>query len=302
MIESAVLKHLLIAALSMTLATGAAAEAESGPGDGSGFGFSDPGGQQSATDLVKVQVTSDTPRIQPGKRFHLAIVFDIEPKWHIYWKNPGDSGAATDVRVQAPDGFTVGPTQFTRPARFKEGEDTTFGYAGQAVLFIPITAPETLAGEQYSFQTNINFLVCKNICLIGRTSRQLTLSVARHADATDASVPQVVQEHQKRLPRPINTWSGADVRFDGSTLTITGPAESFRTAEFFPVERPGVTFDEASVTVRDKRVRIDVPVTIKPANAQGKALKVMGLIALGSSLDDPCYEFSIDVDEANHAP
>lgn len=88
--------------------------------------------------LVRVKAITDTTQLQPGGVCRLAVLFDIEPGWHIYWKNPGSSGAATEVTVKASGPVTIGPVQYPRPKIITEGDDVTYGYEKQVVLFVPI--------------------------------------------------------------------------------------------------------------------------------------------------------------------
>ncbi len=54
------------------------------------FGPTNLPGPNSADHLVAVNMVTDVQRVGPGQTFHLALIFDIEPQWRIYWKNPGE--------------------------------------------------------------------------------------------------------------------------------------------------------------------------------------------------------------------
>ena len=55
--------------------------------------------------LVKAQLVADTQHIEPGQKFRLGVLYTIAPKWHIYWKYPGDAGIPTQIDWQLPPGF-----------------------------------------------------------------------------------------------------------------------------------------------------------------------------------------------------
>ena len=42
----------------------------------------------------------------------VGVLLEVEPGWHVYWMNPGDSGAPTTVSLTLPPGFTAGPVRF----------------------------------------------------------------------------------------------------------------------------------------------------------------------------------------------
>ena len=58
---------------------------------------------------------------------------------------------------------------------------------------------------------------------------------------------------------------------------------------------PGVTYHEADVTVTNDWFRVVVKVDLRPNNALGEPMVLGGLIALGEKLDDPCYDFQLQV-------
>ena len=56
----------------------------------------------------------------------IGLRFALQPGWHIYWKNPGDSGAAPKFTFSA-DGGRVGELQWPYPARLPFGHLTNLG-------------------------------------------------------------------------------------------------------------------------------------------------------------------------------
>jgi thiol:disulfide interchange protein DsbD len=66
-------------------------------------------GMVTGEDLVPVRFVADRDVVHAGETFHVAAIFDIEPKWHIYWMNPGMAGLPTEVEMKAPDGYAVKP-------------------------------------------------------------------------------------------------------------------------------------------------------------------------------------------------
>ena len=64
-----------------------------------------------------------------------ALLLSMDPDWHVYWKNPGDSGLPTTVDWDLPPGFTAGPLQWPVPERFESDGLVTYGYSGKVLLF-----------------------------------------------------------------------------------------------------------------------------------------------------------------------
>ena len=258
------------------------------------------GRQKSAEDLVAVSIVSDTARIAPGETFHLAIVFEIEPQWHIYWVSPGASGMPTQVDVVAPKGFVVGKPLYTRPQSFGSSEaleGLTYGYEKSAVLFVPITAPVELKDGSASFKADVLFLVCKSLCLMGNVNRSLTLETGPTENQAAARVDPILAQAKDRLPQALEHLEGAKADFDGNLLTVRIPAGDAKTAMLYPIEVPGVTYENPRVVRKGDFFMVTVEVEINPGNALGEEMKLAGVVGLGKDRDDPSYAFELSLSE-----
>lgn len=254
--------------------------------------------RQSGDQLVRVTATADVSQVTPGQKFHLAFVFDIEPGWHIYWKNPGDAGGGpTEINVSVPPNFQVGKTLWPRPMAFKSDEGVSYGYEDKTVLFVEVTPPPEVLTDEVAFSARLNWMVCKEVCLLGRSSQMLSLPVSSapaHGPLSPSSpIDPAVAQFKSRLPRPLSDLSGAEAKFDGHTLLVRLPSQGFGAAEFFPIEMPGIQFEQPSIKTENDWITITVAVRVEPQNAMGRRLSVGGTIGLGSRPTDPCYEIDI---------
>ena len=41
---------------------------------------------------VEVELVAGHESVQPGSESFVGLLFKLDPGWHVYWKNPGDSG------------------------------------------------------------------------------------------------------------------------------------------------------------------------------------------------------------------
>ena len=256
------------------------------------------GRQKSAEDLVAVSFVSDTARIAPGQTFHLAIVFEIEPHWHIYWVSPGASGLPTQVDIIAPEGFVVGEPLYTRPQAFGSSETLeglTYGYEKNAVLFVPITAPVDLKKGSASFQADILYLVCKSFCLMGNINRSLTLETDDKENHASIGVDPILARAKDRLPQALEQLEESKVAFDGKLLTVRISAGDSKTATLYPIELPGITYENPKVVLKGDFFIATVEVEINPDNALGEEMKLVGVVGLGKNRDDPSYMFELSL-------
>lgn len=250
---------------------------------------------KTARDLVKLKASADAYRVGPGEEFMLLFEFTIEPEWHIYWKNPGETGAPTQFEVEAPPSYTVGEPIFARPERIEAETGVTYGYEKRAVVAIPIKAPEGIAEGTVTINTSINYLVCKSICLMGDANTSMTIHTSPTTTGHKASLDTTGAKLEVSFPKPIKDVEHASASFDGTKLTIVAPAEGTDEATFFPLELPGVTYGKAQLDRKDGALHMIVPVEINEGNALGQEMRVAGLVALGSDQKDPCFEFDLPV-------
>src|SRR4051794_3025095 len=94
-----------------------------------------PGASSANGELVRAKLLADVSAIQPGQPFTVGVLLTIEPGWHVYWKNPGDSGLSTSAKWTLPEGFKAGDLQFPVPTRFDlEGGLVNYGYHDEVML------------------------------------------------------------------------------------------------------------------------------------------------------------------------
>jgi DsbC/DsbD-like thiol-disulfide interchange protein len=77
---------------------------------------------------VRATLSSETSAVAPGTPFWLGLRLEMQPGWHVYWKQPGDSGLPPRVKWSLPAGFAAEDLAFPYPQRFTEGTLATYGY------------------------------------------------------------------------------------------------------------------------------------------------------------------------------
>ena len=132
---------------------------------------------------VIASLIADRTSIQPPKDFEspavkLGMHLELEPGWHVYWKNSGDSGSPTKIKWSLPDGWRAGDVLYPTPVRIEEaGGITTYGYEKEVVLFTEIFSPVEIPedGQTVNLSAELEFLVCKENCVPGRQSLSLNI-------------------------------------------------------------------------------------------------------------------------------
>ena len=94
------------------------------------------------TQNVTARLLAEHDTVAPGARLSVLLHFRIREGWHTYWRNPGDSGEATRIDWQLPDGVTAGPIQWPYPHRLPYGPLVNHGYKGDAFHLTEISVPK----------------------------------------------------------------------------------------------------------------------------------------------------------------
>ncbi|HZQ34961.1 MAG TPA: protein-disulfide reductase DsbD domain-containing protein, partial [Dehalococcoidia bacterium] len=189
---------------------------------------------------MRAELLAEPASVAPREPFWVGVRLRIKQHWHVYWRNPGDSGEAVSVGWRLPEGFAAGPIAWPTPQRIPVAHLANFGYEGETTLLARITPPDALdAARPVTIAADIGWLVCETICIPGGTSLSLTLPAAAPgaSGAPDAAVRATFDAARRALPQP-SPWSASmEAAPDELRLHIAArgldPA-AIRGAFFFP--------------------------------------------------------------------
>ena len=148
--------------------------------------------QQSVvqTENVRAELLADASAIKPGEPFWVGLRQTIRPKWHTYWKNPGDSGLPTEITWTLPEGAKAEPIVWPRPHLFDLSGVINYGFKDEAILLLVRITPPANASGSFKLAAEANWLVCEDVCIPEDGKFELTLPVtatgARRADPPPA--------------------------------------------------------------------------------------------------------------------
>ena len=174
--------------------------------------FAEQTSNQEPDKYVKVNIIADKTKVKGGDTVRIGIVKTIYPKWHTYWKNPGDSGTPAKVKWELPPEFSVSDLEWPTPLKIPYGPLTNYGYEKEVVLLQNLTLPEKIGNVPFILTANIDLLVCHEICI--PENHQATILF----NANTAPQPDKIKAAESLLPRGKN-WN-ATYRQDGDTLAI----------------------------------------------------------------------------------
>jgi thiol:disulfide interchange protein DsbD len=214
------------------------------------------------TEHVEAQLVSDKASAQPGKPLTIGLKLRMEPHWHTYWKNPGDSGLPTKIQWVLPEGWKAGAIQWPHPQKLPIGPLMNYGYEDEVVLLTELTPPANTPPGTVNIKARAEWLVCKDICIPEKGELDMALPVAAAAAAPEPRWQAPIDRARNMLPVDAAGWT-YDSALSGNTLVVRMTAPEGATppakASFFPEREQLVEPAAPQKVTRDGRtLRIEM--------------------------------------------
>jgi DsbC/DsbD-like thiol-disulfide interchange protein len=186
---------------------------------------------------ARIELLAQQSSVAPGADLLLGVHFLLEPGWHIYWVNPGDSGQPPVFKWQLPAGFTAGEIEWPRPERMQSTPQLAdYGYHDQTLLLVPVRVPQSWAGHAADIGLDAKWLICREICLPDHAQLRLSLPLAAKA-AIDPASAALFAGAQKQLPKPLPAaWKTSAESSKDAFVLVVGAGKPIAKAEFFPLD------------------------------------------------------------------
>jgi DsbC/DsbD-like thiol-disulfide interchange protein len=150
------------------------------------------------------------------------IAFQLQPGWHTYWRNPGDSGVPPRFDFSKSENIEAVTVLWPAPMKFADGSGgTSLGYQKQVVLPLRIVAKN--ADRPVTLRAEINYAVCEKLCIPVEANAELAFtSVASTEDsALFAALDTVPKPATVGDPNPLTI---RDVKRDGKNGVLVDVA------------------------------------------------------------------------------
>ena len=209
---------------------------------------------------VLPELVSEVTAIVPGEPFRVALVQNINPGWHTYWRTPGDSGAATTLDWTLPPGFSVGEIAWPLPERIVYDSLINYGYHDRVLLPVEITPPADLKpGDQVTLNLAADWLVCADLCIPEDAELALTMDVAT-SNESDTRYAAWFASTDTQVPLDVGLTSGVSFAEEQIVVTIHMPGvsgERVSRLEYFPYYESVIDYlAEQVISISDDRIEI----------------------------------------------
>ncbi|HEX4181382.1 MAG TPA: protein-disulfide reductase DsbD domain-containing protein [Caulobacteraceae bacterium] len=206
------------------------------------------------TGHIEAELVADRTSVAPGQVVHVALRQKIQPGWHTYWRNPGDSGQPVTLDWTLPTGWRAGAIVWPTPQRLKIGPLMDYGYTGEVLLPVAITVPASaVAGRSAVLKAHAAFLVCKDVCVPEDAMLNLDLPVTAAPGAPDPKWASAISGALAAAPTPAGLTAVVTASAASLRLGLVGPAVKggdFSDAYFYPYDPS--TIDQPSPQTVDR--------------------------------------------------
>ncbi|RYZ79332.1 MAG: hypothetical protein EOP06_27410, partial [Proteobacteria bacterium] len=195
-----------------------------------------------------VQVSLIAPTQFGPNATTIGVSYVMEKGWHVYWKNPGDSGSAPKFKFSS-NNSEVEKALWPIPMRLPIGQLTNIGYENTVIL--PFRIKTKSSQTMIEIEASLEWLVCsKEECVPGFGKLSLTRKASdkeiwKEADkaAIEHSLSLVPQTDWDRSP-----WKILSQKFTSGQVVVkvAGPQKPVPT--LFPTDGTVVTPQEPQVS------------------------------------------------------
>jgi len=224
--------------------------------------------------MVQVRVIS--PLIEADvQSIPFAVEITPEEGWHLYWKNPGDSGVPPSIKWDLPEGWKATDLRFPAPERIVTGDLVSFGYEGKFAVVGSFLLPPNAKPADLILKGKLNWMACKESCIMGNTDIAFPVKIGQSVASTQKDV-DLYSFYSSAVPsNPLKVG----VTFKNNAYAMTGELPSHQGIYFYS-EVEGVLQHEKAQKVEvssDKGFRLILP---KSEFASEPAKRLKGVLQL----------------------
>ena len=247
------------------------------------------------TPQVEVSLLAEQSHYTPGQPLWVGLRFELVPEWHVYWRNPGDSGEAPRIDWRLPDGWHAGDIHWPVPHRIPVGHLVNYGYEDSVTLLVELQTAVAGAGPQ-TIEADANWLVCRETCIPQQGVLRLELSDTAASDASDVAAEDF---SAARSQWPVSLDSRAVYQRAGDALQLLVDVPGwlpdrvedawFATYDWGPVAPSG----RQEWTLQAERLRLNLPIGEAPPAGDAP---LQGLLVISERGEDGKLTRGIRVD------
>jgi len=199
---------------------------------------------------IEVELVPMNAWAVPGSTAVVALRQKIQPGWHTYWRNPGDSGGPTTLDWSLPPGVLAGDILWPLPRRQRLGDIVNLGYEDQVFLPVPIDIPASARpGSKIPLTVTALLFVCSDeMCVPDSFTLRLDLPIRDGTPPLVGADGAAIQRQVESAPRPAGITAHATLADGRLVLSASGgplTGADIDRATFYPFEAGLIDHDVA---------------------------------------------------------
>ncbi len=198
-----------------------------------------------AQSKTRASLLLEAEAARPGDTVMAAVRLQMAKGWHTYWRNPGESGKATEITWKLPAGVTAGAILWPPPEIHVASEMTTYVYHDEVWLLVPLKLdPALRPGTGLELAAEVDWLECEVACVPGNAKVNARLEMADTPRASEHAA--AFAAWRQRIPQPNPALSArarwgapgaggkAELVIEGSVLPdfVPGDFLAYESADF----------------------------------------------------------------------
>jgi thiol:disulfide interchange protein len=256
---------------------------------------------------TQVRLVLAAEQARTGDTVMAAVHLKMDPGWHTYWKNSGQSGIPTAIEWQLPPGVSVGDIQWSIPQKITEKtgdvELTTYAFEQEAVLVAPLNLASSLKSGSINLKAEVTWLECgEGKCVPGSASVEATFRVG--AETIPSKDAESMLSWQKKLPEngaklsPRASWENPGTDDARPLILEWNAAAPAVEADFYPYNNENLEVEPATEKMSSEPGKARLRVRVKKAAKQWPK-EVSGVIVQGMGSERKGYEVKVLVAETS---
>lgn len=150
--------------------------------------------------FLEASLISENKSWRPANKFSVGVRLLPAPGWHVYWKNPGDSGSPPKFSWSL-DGYELMPSRdyWPYPKLIPYGPLANYGYDQDTLIIFEFDAPAQ-AKNELRLSLDLEWLVCREECLPGKALLKIALPTADGSPEPNAADAELFRRARELIP------------------------------------------------------------------------------------------------------
>jgi DsbC/DsbD-like thiol-disulfide interchange protein len=212
----------------------------------------------------------------------------LEPGWHTYWRNPGETGIPPTFDFAGSENVSRVEVLYPAPERYDDGASVSLVYHDEVVFPLAVTPADS--SRPVRLEISASFGVCREICIPTQAGVELTLPPSPAGDPLSEARVAQYRPRVPSAPEP-GRFDIEAVKLEGNAVLIDVRAPDSAYADLFTEPPPGWYLGQATLLSRGGGLsRYRLPLDGKPADAQAKGQRFRFVAVAGSAAIEKVVE------------